>query len=351
MPTQSQTASRPGVTFRVADVTPAAAPLAEVPYREAVETALGTPVESCPSRLHTKLVPAFYNPFVHAAHLAFDGHRPLAIAPDHVWLLVCQGFAAHVNANAEALRHKVVDFAGKRRIEVRRDEFVKGSMENPWEDVFAEFADKLREHVGPVAETFTPRFSTTGPVEVAACHVTLMDAVKPYFEYGFASGCGIPTVTLEGTESDWADLRDRAQSFRTYDLGWWIDPLTTLLDQFRAAAAGQPDLGWWRSFYKLKSFSGGPYVTGHIVKLFPYLKDYETKAATVRNPHLTADEWGPTSTSFPSGLSTAPFEWTVRGPTSEQKHGMEFIGGFVGVRQSPDGGTLRPEIGWAVRSR
>jgi hypothetical protein len=29
---------------------------------------------------------------------------------------------------------------------------------------------------------------------------------------------------------------------------------------------------------------------------------------------------------------------------------MEFLGGFVGVRQDPGTLALRPEIGWAVRS-
>jgi hypothetical protein len=28
---------------------------------------------------------------------------------------------------------------------------------------------------------------------------------------------------------------------------------------------------------------------------------------------------------------------------------MEFLGGFLGIRQDPDSLCLRPEIGWAVR--
>ncbi|HEY2585505.1 MAG TPA: DUF4419 domain-containing protein, partial [Tepidisphaeraceae bacterium] len=189
----------PATTFAVCNV-PAAEPwLDEVPYRTAVETLVGGPIESCPSRLHTTLVPAEYHAFVHAVHLAFHGHHRLAISPDHIWLLICQGFAAHVNANAERLRHKLVSFEGKQRIDVVREDFVKGAMENPWEEVFPEFVEKLRDYLGDTADLLTPRFSTTGTVEVAACQITLMDAVKAYFEYGFYSGCGIPGVTLEGT--------------------------------------------------------------------------------------------------------------------------------------------------------
>src|SRR4051812_17009138 len=117
----------PSTTFAVSDVPPAETSLDEVAYRDAVEMLLGGRIEACPSRLHTSLVPCRYHPFVHAVHLAFDGHRRLPISPDHVWVLVCQGFAAHVNANAEALRRRFVSFEGKQKITVWREHFVKGA--------------------------------------------------------------------------------------------------------------------------------------------------------------------------------------------------------------------------------
>jgi hypothetical protein len=318
-----------------------------VGYRDAVETLLGSPVESCSSRLHTTLVPCRYHPFVRAVHLAFDGHRSLALSPDHVWLLVCQGFAAHVNANAAALRKRLVSFEGKQKITVWREHFVKGAMENPWEDVFPEFVEKLRAYLGDTADMLTPRFSTTCVLETAACQITLMDAMKPYFDYGAASGCGIPSFTLEGTEADWYDLRGRAQAFRPFDLSWWIDSLTEVLDEFCRAAAGGANGKWWRSFYKIESMSGGPYVNGHVLKFFPYRKDYATDTFTVRNNF--AGGWGMTTKCFPTGLSVAPFRWDVLGPGPRRVYDMEFVGGFVGVRQSPADLTLRPEVGWAVR--
>lgn len=55
---------------------------------------------------------------------------------------------------------------------------------------------------------------------------------------------------------------------------------------------------------------------------------------------------GPETDAFPSGLSRAPFRWQY----GLESHAMEFLGGFVGVRQDPGTLALRPEIGWAVRS-
>ena len=46
---------------------------------------------------------------------------------------------------------------GRVQIDVRRDDFVKGSPENPWPEVFAEFSTKVRDHVGPTLDRFLPR--------------------------------------------------------------------------------------------------------------------------------------------------------------------------------------------------
>jgi hypothetical protein len=53
-----------------------------------------------------------------------------------------------VNANAERLRGKFVRHEGRADITIRRDDFVKGSSENPWPEVFPppqrRFAVRLR---------------------------------------------------------------------------------------------------------------------------------------------------------------------------------------------------------------
>jgi hypothetical protein len=40
--------------------------------------------------------------------LAYAGHRPVALSPDMIWLMICQGVAHHINANAEQLRPQFV---------------------------------------------------------------------------------------------------------------------------------------------------------------------------------------------------------------------------------------------------
>src|SRR5262249_21944116 len=156
------------------------------------------PVESC-SRYHGKLVAEVRShPLIGALHAAFSSHRPVTLSPDIIWLTLCQGFAHHINMNAETLRRRLVSHEGKLRLAVRRDGFVKGSPENDWPGVFAEFSEAIRAHIGDAHGLIVANFSTTGPVERAASEVVLLDSMQAFFSYEVHTICGIPSITLEG---------------------------------------------------------------------------------------------------------------------------------------------------------
>lgn len=325
------------------------------------EAATGT-IEAC-SRYHGRLVAnVLAHPVIVALHRAFTEHRPFCLSPDMIWLLICQGVAHHVNVHSEKLRSRFVQHTGKALIVVRRDDFIKGSPENPWSEVIDAFSLHVREHVGTTHDLFIPRFSTTGPVERVAAEIVLLDAIQSYFEFVVLSLCGIPAITLEGTVEDWQELADRAEAFAEFDLDWWLTPLRPILRELVETARGDVRRSFWQSIYKFDSYSGGAAITGWITAFFPYFTD-EQGNPTEKNPWLAeggkklklllAGKWdrerfdlgGPSPTAFPSGLARAPFVWQFH----DRDFDMEFLGGFVGVAQ--DGATLalRPEIGWAIR--
>jgi hypothetical protein len=363
------------------NVTPAKNALQEVPYVTAVEALLtappfewdersnsprhGSPVEAC-SRYEGKLVAGVHlHPVVAATHLAFNDHRPLVLSPDGIWLLVAQGFANHVNANADDLRRRLVRHAGKVVIQVRRDNFIKGSPDNPWAEALDEFTRQIREHVSEgTHDLLRPTFSTTGPAERAAAQIVLLDAMQSYCRFEFETVCGIPQIVLEGTVADWDAVALRTRDLDRFGLDWWVGSLAPILGEVREAARGHVNLPFWQSIYKCHKMSGGPFVSGWITAFFPYLDLGMTGLATNRNPWLTqggealkellypptertGDRFrvGPKTDQFPSGLARAPFHWNYINRSYE----MEFLGGFVGVRQEADTLRLRPEIGWAVR--
>jgi hypothetical protein len=321
-------------------------------------------IEAC-SRYHGRLVADIaFHPVIAALHRAFSDHRPVCLSPDMIWLLIAQGAANHINAHAEALRPRFVQHQGKVWLKVRRDDFFKGSPENPWAEVFPEFTKQIRGHVGDTThDFFAANFSTTGAVEKAAFELVLMGAMQSYFTYELITVCGIPAITLEGTPDDWRAVLERAQLLPRFELGWWLPVLDPILRQFIDAAEGKPDPSFWQSIYKYDSFSGGNAVTGWITAFFPYFKDPETSLPTRPNPWLgrAGQELqellypgedleqgflrsGPAIDQFPTGLARAPLLWTYL----VYEFDMELLGGFVGVAQDAQTLCLRPEIGWAV---
>jgi len=296
------------------------------------------------------LVKSNFHPFMNTLHTAYAKHYPMTISPDMIWLLIAQGFANHVNENGEEMRQYFVDFEGKKTLHVKRDEFRKGSEKNDWPGAFAEFSVLIEENTGTdLLELVTGDFSTTGAVEKAAFQVTLMDAMKSYFIYAMTTACGIPEITLEGTVEDWKAIEYKAQEIAKYDLEWWIDDLMPVLKEFTKAAEGKPDKKFWESIYKWTNpGSGSPYITGWILKFFPY-KDVNGKLVVVK---ALKEETGGKNTynlqattgQFTSGLSAADMTWNYFGTF----YSMELVAGFVGFRQDAETFALRPEISWAV---
>jgi len=297
-----------------------------------------------------ELIHSGFHPFVATMHQAYAKHYPMTISPDMIWLLIAQGFAIHVNQNAEELRDKFVDFDGKKQIDVRRNLFVKGSETNDWPSVFEEFGEKIEENTGAeLLDLVTSDFSTTGATEKVAFQITLMDAMKSYFEYSVTTSCGIPKITLEGTPDDWKKIEEKAQQLAQYDLKWWIKDLAPVLKEFTKASNGKVDTKFWESIYKWTNpGSGSPYITGWVLNFFPYLKQNDKYVQKQkRNIYVKGEvfnTYSATTRNFSSGISHADFVWNYH----ETYFQMEFVAGFVGYHQDSETLSLRPEISWAV---
>jgi Domain of unknown function (DUF4419) len=356
-----------GTTFAVDDVPAGTKPLPTEKVKASVEKLLGTPVEACDGYVADVVEQPGFHTLIAAADLAYQGHFPLVLNPDVIWLTIAQGFARHIANNAEELRTRIVTFEGKATVEMRRDDFVRGSPENPWPEVWPTFCDQIREYIGGEAHALVLcDFSTTGPTERAASEVVLMDAVQSYFEYSFMSLCGIPAVTLEGTVEDWEKVRERLGLLGRYDLSWWTEKVEPIIDEFVKAAKGNPTPSFWKHLYKENNDSGGPYISGWLVRLLPYLKnrDFVCKVPNddrtgrftpwrtdLRNFMLERPlngvgmMFGLKHDQLPSSVSAVPFAWHYHKETFE----YQFLAGVMAVTQDSSTGAIRPRIGWAVR--
>ena len=66
---------------------------------------------------------------------------------DDIWLCIIQGVSGHINANSEKLRALLMPHQGKEKLEVRRDDFVRGK-QNAWHTVLFELSGKIKDRVG-----------------------------------------------------------------------------------------------------------------------------------------------------------------------------------------------------------
>lgn len=337
------------------DVKLATKPLSEVSYVKAIETRIGGKFEACEFKLRNELfVETDIHPFVSSLYIAYADHRKISISPDMIWLLICQGFSTHVNINSEKLRTKFVSFNDKKKLIVNTEpisnKFKKGSINTPWPLAFPAMADSISKYVKTdIHNLYVQSFSTTTSTEKAAYEVALLNVMSGYFEYEYDTACGIPEINIEGTKEDWQKIKTNLEYFKGYNIDNWVNSLEPIIQQFINASENKIDNNFWSNIFKRKDESGGPYITGWVINFFPYISGGNRKM--IKNPYIDREPKefmeGLKTNQFNNGLSKAEFIWNYFG----NKYEMEFLAGFVGIKQDKKSLTLRPEIGWLVKEK
>ncbi len=281
---------------------------------------------------------------------AYAQHKSVTLSPDMIWLLISQGFARYVNAHAEALRPQIVDHDGKMSLVVESDKDVL-SEEADWPMLIGGFTSQIERWTqGNVAKTITADFSTTGLTERVASQITLMDAMKSYFEYVVIyMACGIPSITLQGTPDDWRKVMEKAQKLGAYGLEEWTKSLEPILTAFVNTAEGRPDQQFWKSMVKQNrpdAMQGGAcdvreptQLDGWILKLFP-----DENGQTLEKVAHTKE--------MESEMVRTPFKYQVIDPTTGMllnEWPMELWAGFIGAQEDKQTNMVTPKIGWMVR--
>ena len=280
--------------------------------------------------------------FISGMREAYWHHRPITLSPDMIWVLIAQGFSHHVNANAEALRDRMVDFEGKKELTCICD--VESIEQIDWEKTVDSFSIKIAENTkGDIAEIIKADFSATTQIERIASEITLMSAVKDYFVFTAAMiGCGIPYVVLEGTPDDWQRVYDKAMQLRDYDLEWWIDELEPVLRQIVASSKGETNKRFWRNMFRVhakKAYGSPECLDGWMAKFFPYDR-YEKRL--------------PLDTLYLNNIDRLPDEMVkvdarVFNMITGEETFVELWAGFVGLAQNNENYMLTPKMGWMVR--
>jgi len=312
------------------------ADLADFPYNIVVQ-----------SKSPSKLVDFGYYSFLQVIYMAYAEHRPFGLSPDMIWLLISQGFARHVNANSEKLRSRFADYSGKISLVVTSTEVRLDNPNAPWETIFPRFTQQIAKNAGGnLTETLSANFSTTTPVEKVASDITIMEAMKSYFEYILPSPlCGIPEITLQGTPEDWQKVLDKTKQLEKYDLAWWTNELEPILKEFVRASHGEIDESFWKDMvkYHVAGMCGEPgKIDGWIVKFFPYDKDGNRNNLK----EIKVDEMEGAA-SLPSEIVKVDLSYIDLAAKTTTP--LELWAGFVGLEQDSKNYALTPKIGWMIR--
>lgn len=299
---------------------------------------------------------------------AYNRHHELVLRPDDVWQAIVTQLSFYVNANAEALRDRFVDFKGKKTLVV----YMGGTL---WTADYATFARKMvDENIvanikdPSVAAWLLPNFSTTTEADRVAASVSIMSILQAYFEFVCCLCCGIPKVTLLGTTADWRELRSKIDRLPDFDLKEglmtrWHALLAPVLDQFVQAAQGSPDVTFWDRVCSHRGGGSGPsFLSGWVTvfSVFSHKGDWQDHASQVRGRGR-----GPSQT--PNGESETCKEeqqWpvidldklpvgAVSVPVLVDDNGVQYdtnmIAGQFAYEASGESGTaVRPRTDWCI---
>lgn len=225
-----------------------------------------------------------------------------------------------------------------------------------------DFCNETKNHTrNDLYDFFVPNFSTTTPVQTTVYQITLLESYKKKFSYVGETGCGIPQITITGNKEDWIWIFDHLSDLDKLGLTWWGKELRPIIKEFINVFDDKINVSFWDSIYKDAAEYGAFYISGWIIKFFPYLpttgEDFLGYTSEGKgkyelgyrlNPYLYGNDYKLSTLgteSFPSGLSQIDIKWINYFNRTTKK--MEAYSGFFGVKQSQDK-TLEPFISWLV---
>mmetsp|Transcript_36154 Transcript_36154/g.81830 ORF Transcript_36154/g.81830 Transcript_36154/m.81830 type:complete len:391 (-) Transcript_36154:188-1360(-) len=293
----------------------------------------------------TKVVPARWG-LCSTIVDAYNSHHELVLRPDDVWLAIMIQFGFYVNAHAEDLRDRFVDFQGKRTLVVH----MAGTLHTA---DYAEFArrmvdENIVENIKDpsLVEWLLPAFSTTTVHDRVVAAVSVMSTLQSYFEFVCCLMCGIPKVTLLGTAEDWQALRGKVDKLLDYNLkddhmSSWHKLLVPVLDNFVASAMGKPNLAFWDVVCSHLGGGSGPrYLSGWVTVFAVFNKDGQWQGAVPKDM-----KWPKIDTNkIPVGTCAAPVLVDDNGTQYDTK----MIAGQLATEVCPSGRGLRPRSDWCI---
>ena len=352
LPTFNVSSQEDGFTFEVDDVTPASTKLNETTFDVFAKNRFSKQVYAFPEEFKGKSIVAhFGNGFLKTVEYAYNDHRLLELTPDAIWLVICQSFAEHVAVNPDSLEYLLLKEDHPESITIRNDSLTQ-SDDQQWSKVMASFNKEIDKiSTDAFKNLIVQEFSTTTPSIRTVYQATQMDVVSNYTKFNVVTMCGFPSITLLGTPEDWQKIYDQLDEFSQFGLTHWVEELKPVLHEFILASKREPNIDFWKSFYKSAEVYDVDVISGWILKFYPYLRETDRGVDRfVPNPYLEGknyllSEIGDESLS--KGTRRCKIEW-YRPFDSIGQETLNLYSGFYGILQDEGTGAVRPNITWVL---
>ncbi|MCR9172750.1 MAG: DUF4419 domain-containing protein [bacterium] len=343
-----------GFTFVVDDVEQSTNRLNETTFDVFIKDRFSKKVYAYPQEMSGKKVVAHHgNGFLKTVQFAFNDHRPLELSPDDIWLVICQSFGDHITANKDSMEYLLLKEDHPKEIVVRNDKLTHED-DKEWSNLMASFDDEIDEiSKDAFKNLIVQEFSTTTPTISSVYRATRMDVTSHYVGLISKTMCGFPSITLLGTPEDWRKIYHQMDRFSAFGLEHWVEELKPVLEEFVEASEGNPNIDFWKRFYKTITVYDVDVISGWILKFYPYLRE------TVRgddsyypNPFMEGQKYLLSDIgdeSLPKGRKETEFKWICyRDSIFTEK--LRLYSGFYGILQDETTGAVRPNISWVITS-
>ncbi len=349
-----------GVSFDVNDVPIAPSLLKVYQAKEVFESKVGKKILFFPEEHKPlSLVTTPNNAFIQTIQECYDEHRPLVLSPDIIWLAISQGVAMHINQHYSELKNRIFIKNKPEELIIRNDSLEYASKH--WKQLISDLSEQTKPYTKQdYYHFFVGDYSTTGPIEQTVYKATLLHGYKKTFQYVAETGCGIPSILIRGNKEDWQKIMNRLDKLDNIGLKEWKIVLQPIIKEFILAVDGKANRPFWQQIYKTASEYGGSYISGWIIKFFPYIKKLEIVQEEQTLDSMIVNEryeWNPfleddmylrcnlMTDNFPSGILDVPITWVNYNTKVTLK--IEVYAGFMGIKQYNDK-SLEPLISWAV---
>ncbi|KAK8070445.1 hypothetical protein PG997_010648 [Apiospora hydei] len=303
---------------------------------------------------------AHKNGFVNAVARAYSSHHHLIIRPDDVWLAIISQFSLYVNKHAEELRGKFVAHEGQKELLIKYENVTRHTVD------FADFAQNISDLISEnvvddeICGWIKPAFSTTTGDDVVVANIMMMGTLQAYFRFMCMMTCGIPSVTLQGTQQDYEEILRRLDKLAYYgeEPDAFSDLLRPVVRCFIRSfdEPEHPDVrSFWEKICDEHHGSGMDYYSGWITAFCFWNGQGERQVFPGKGWLLEDMGYGSVRMeNVPSGFTKVPVHLNDNGHELE----AEMIAGSVGVNCTSSGkltakgemglDTMQNHLGWFI---